>query len=200
MNEALKLYFDAFRHYAHPRQERKITFYELLGISWALHLIYAFYSIFALYLGIKSFEYFSESKDFTHLAFRSFNLQFQKFSLLTTLFSVIFYPFLFQFGYRFWKTLFKFYSQLFGHEFENQDDRSEDLLASAFSSNLFLLFPIIGNALSNLAQGFFIYKGLKKHYSFTNLQAFLVLLTPLFLIFLFVVFSASYFAFLFTLI
>ena len=200
MQEALLLYFDAFKNLSSPRMGRKITQFEVMGISWGLHLIYAFYSVFALFLGVKSYEYISGSEDFTHLVFSTFNIQLQKISLLSTLFSVILYPFLFYFGYRFWRSLFKFYTQLFDRQDSEFEDKTDDILASAFSCNLFLVLPIIGNILSHLAHGFFLYRGMVAKYNFSSLQAILVLLTPVFFVFLAAVFAASYFLFLLTLI
>ncbi|MFA6238229.1 MAG: hypothetical protein WC635_12925 [Bacteriovorax sp.] len=199
MTESLQLYFEAFKDFAKNRGERRITYMEVMGISWALHIVYAFYSIFALYLGVKSYDYFSSSKDFSHLVLESFSFKLQKASMLSILFGVIFYPFIFQFAYKFWQALFKFYINLFECNDEVIEEKADEILSSAFSGNLFLMFPIIGNVLSNIAFYFFLYQGLKRKYNFTSLQASLVLITPLFLMFLIAVFSASYFLFLFTL-
>ena len=201
MIESLQLYFDTFRNYKEPdnRDSRKLSYFELMGISWCLHMLYAFYSIFALFLGVKSYTYFSSSKNFTHLVLESFSFKFQKITLLTTLFAVVFYPLIFQFAYKFWKGAFKFYANLFDYEDEHLSEKADEILNKAFSSNLFLILPIIGNVLSNIALAFFLFQELKKKYEFTSLQASLVLITPLFLLFLFAIFSASYFLFLFTL-
>lgn len=199
MITALENYFEAFKNSAKEEDGKKLGYFELMGVSWALHMLYAFYSVFALYLGVRTYDYFSQSKDFTHLILESFNFKFQKISLLTTLFSVILYPFIFQFAYRFWKGVFKFYANIFDYEDEQFNEKSEDILRSAFSANLFLIFPIIGNVLSNIALAFFIFSGLKRKYEFTSLQAGLVLITPLFIVFLISVFTASYFTFLFSL-
>lgn len=199
MIESMQLYFEAFKHFSHDRSERKISYFELLGLSWSMHMLYTFYSIFALYLGVKSYDYFSTSQNFTHLVLESFSFKMQKFSLFSSLFGVILYPLIFQFAYKFWKGLFKFYARLFDNKTENGEEISDEILSSAFSSNLFLLLPVIGNLLSNIAWTFFLFQGLKRKYEFTSLQATLVLITPLFLIFLAAIFSASYFIFLFTL-
>ena len=199
MTESIRLYFRAFLNSPAEEGEARLSFFELLGISWALHLIYAFYSVLALYLGVVSYEYFSNSRDFSHLVYDALSFQFQKISLLSSLFGAILYPFIFHFGYKFWKAIFKFYAQLFDSEIDNIEEKSEDILSIAFSSNLFLILPIVGNVLSNLAHGFFIFRGLRQKYEFTSLQAFLVLMTPLFCLFLVAVFSASYFLFLLTL-
>ncbi len=200
MNETLSLYFNTFKHfYENSNQERKLSYLELLGVSWALHMIYAFYSVFALYIGVKSYSYVSGSKDFTHMILDTFSFKFQKLTLLTTLFAVIFYPFLFQFAYKFWKGCFKFYANIFDYEDEFLEDKADEILTKAFSANLFLVLPIVGNLLSNIALYYFLFQGLKRKYDFTSLQASLVLITPLFIMFLFAVFSASYFVFLLTL-
>lgn len=199
MIESLHLYFNAFKNYAHQNDERKLSYLELMGISWSFHILYAFYSVFALYLGVKSYTYFSSSKNFAHLALESFSFKFQKISLLTTLFGVIFYPFLFQFAYKFWKGTFKFYANIFDYEDEHLEEKADEILNTAFSANLFLILPIIGNVLSNIALAFLLFQGLKRKYEFTSLQATLVLITPFFLFFLFSIFSASYFLFLITL-
>jgi hypothetical protein len=199
--ESFALYFEAFKHF--PKNEDgehgQLSYIELMGISWALHMVYVFYSIFALYIGVKSYEYMSQSKDFAHMILNSFNFTYQKFGLLTTLFAVVFYPFIFQFAYKFWKGCFKFYANVFEYEDEHFDEKADSILSSAFASNLFLVLPIIGNFLSNIALCYYLFSGLKKKYEFTSLQASLVLMTPLFICFLFAVFSASYFVFLFTL-
>lgn len=199
MIESLHLYFNAFKNFPSENDERKLSYPELLGISWCLHMIYALYTLVGLYLGVRSYEYFSHSKDFTHLTLQAFSFKFQKISLLTTLFTVVVYPFLFQFAYKFWKGIFRFYANIFDYKDEQFEEKADEILSTAFSANLFLLMPIIGNILSNIAQAFFLFRGLKKKYEFTSLQASLVLISPLFLLFLFSAFSASYFIFLFTL-
>lgn len=199
MLETFSLYFNSFRHFPAENGERKISFMELLGISWALHLLYAFYSVFALYLGVKSYDYLSSSKDFSHMVFQSMTFTFQKVSLLTTLFGVVFYPFIFQFAYKFWKGSFKFYANIFDYEDELFEEKSDDILSTAFASNLLLILPIAGNVLSNIAIVYFIFTGLKRKFEFTSLQATLVVITPLFILFLLAIFSASYFVFLLTL-
>ena len=200
MIESLQLYFDAFKNPAGRAGERKISYLELMGISWSLHLLYSFYSVFSLFLGVKSYNYFSHSKDLPSPFMQLLNFKFHQVSLFTTLFAVVFYPFLFQFGYKFWNALFNFYGNLFEVKDDSMNEKNDEILSSAFSSNIFLVLPIVGNILSNIALFFLIFKGLKRKYEFTSLQASLVLLTPLFLLFLFLAFTASYLFFIVTMI
>ena len=74
MAESLLLYFKTLvRPGDQEPSERNISYIEVLGISWALHFIYTFYSILALFIGVRSYEYFAGSKDFTHLMLNSFS-------------------------------------------------------------------------------------------------------------------------------
>lgn len=199
MIESVQLYFNLFRSHSNQNDEKKISYVELLGISWSLHILYALYSVITLYLSIKSYLYFSSSTDFGHLMTESFSSKLQKISLLTTLFTVIFYPFVFQFAYKFWKGIFKFYLSILDPEKDYPEELADEILSKAFSANLFLMFPIVGNFLSNITMFYFLFQGARDKYGFTSLQATLVLITPVFLLFLFSVFTASYFLFLFTL-
>ncbi len=202
MIHSLTLYFQTFlRPTQRSVEGERISYFEVMGISWSLHMIYAFYSIFALYLGIRSYEYLSNSADFSHLLFESINVTFQKISLMMTLFEVIFYPFIFQFGFKFWAYVLRFYAQIFEYDGERSlDIEIEELLNSIFTANIFLIIPIFGNVLSILTMGYYLFSGLRAKLGFTRVQAFLVLLTPLFLMFLTTILVASYFTFLISLI
>ncbi len=201
MIESLTLYFQTFlRPTQRSEDAERIGYFEVMGISWSLHIIYAFYSIFALYLGVISYEYISHSQNFTHLLTESVSVSFQKISLMMTLFGVIFYPFVFQLGFKFWATILRFYAQIFDYSGERAlDTEIEELLNSIFSANLFLIIPIFGNILSLITMGHYLFIGLKAKLGFTSTQAFLVLITPLFLTFLFTILVASYFTLLISL-
>jgi hypothetical protein len=202
-----KTFSTFFTTLVHPtwksREAERSSFVEVLGFSWSFHLLYAIYSIGAIYLGLMSYEYLSNSENFAHMLFQSFNVKFQKFSLYTTLFQVIFYPFIYQFLHKFWTFLIKFYAGVFDFELDNEhseDELIEDVVTTSFTANFFLIIPILGGLVSTLAQIFYLFTGLKAKLSFTNTQAFLVLLTPLFIMFLLMILIASYFIFLISLI
>lgn len=202
MIESLTLFFNTFKHHSEDQDEPLIGRFELLGISWALHLLYAFYSVFAIYLGVKSYEYFSQSTDFSHLIFDSFHFEFQKIGLVSTLFSAAFYPLVFQFSYKFWKGCFRFYANIFDYDCDDEslfNEKGDEVLSSAYTANFLLILPVVGSVLSQIAFAYFLFRGLKRKYDFSLLQASLVLITPLFILFLFAVLTASYFVFLLSL-
>ncbi|MBC7539688.1 MAG: hypothetical protein H7281_12770 [Bacteriovorax sp.] len=201
MIETFSLYFQTFLHPTHKLEDgERIGYLEIMGISWSLHLIYAFYSIFAMYLGLVSYEYVSHSQSFTHLISDSVSVTFQKISLMMTLFEVIFYPFLFQLGFKFWAYILRFYAQIFEYTGERSlDVEIEELLNSIFAANIFLIIPVFGNVLSLITMAFYLFVGLKAKLNFTGTQAFLVLITPLFLMFILTILIASYFTLLISL-
>jgi hypothetical protein len=201
MIETFSLYFQTFLNPTQKSEDsERIGYLEMMGISWSLHIIYAFYSVFALYLGLKSYEYISNSQSFTHLLSGSVSVTFQKVSLLMTLFEVIFYPFIFQLGFKFWDFILRFYAQIFDYQGERSlDVEIEELLNSIFTANLFLIIPIFGNVLSLITMAAYLFIGLRSKLSFTGTQAFLVLITPIFLMFIFTILVASYFTLLISL-
>ena len=201
MIHSLTLFFQTFMHPTKRSVDgERITYFEVMGISWSLHLVYAFYSIFALYLGVVSYEYLSNSQDYTHLLFESFSVTAQKFTLMTTLVQVIFYPFIFQFAFKFWSYLLRFFAQIFEYDGDRElDVEIEELLNSIFTANIFLIIPIFGSAMSTLAQIYYMFIGLRSKLQFTRVQAILVLMTPLFLMFLITILIASYFTLLISL-
>ena len=201
MIHSLTLYFQTFLRPTKPSVDgEKISYFEVMGISWALHIIYAFYSVFALYLGVISYEYLSNSQNFTHLLFESVHVTGQKFGLMMTLLQVIFYPLLFQFTFKLWAYLLRFFGQIFEYGGERElDVEIEELLNSIFTANIFLIIPIFGSVVSTMTQVYYLFIGLRAKLGFTRAQAFLVLLTPLFLAFLMMILVASYFTFLISL-
>ena len=201
MIHSLSLFFYTFLAPSKRSVEgESLSYFEVMGISWALHILYAFYSIFALYLGIMSYEYLSNSQTYTHLLFESFSLTTQKISLMMTLGQVIFYPLLFQFTFKFWAYLLNFFAQIFVYEGERElEIEIEELLNSVYTTNIFLIIPIFGSVLSTFAQAYYMFVGVRAKLGFTKVQAVLVLMTPLFLMFLIAILIASYFTLLFSL-
>ncbi len=179
--------------------ETRLSYFEMMGLCWLFHLIYAFYSILAVFIGVKTYQYAAETDNISKMIYSNFNLSLQKFSIILGLSEAIIYPLVFIFSYKFWMFLLNFYAQIFNMESET-DDQAVDILNAIYSSNVFLVLPVGGKVLSFFAQGFYLYRGLMKKMGFSNLQAFLVLLTPLFLSFLFFVLIVSYFFFIISLI
>lgn len=201
MIETLSLYFHTFLKPTQKFEDgERIGYIEVMGISWSLHIIYAFYSVFALYLGVLTYEHATSTQSFTHLISESVSVTFQKFTLMMTLFEVIFYPFIFQFAFKFWAYILRFYAQIFEYKGERPlDTEIEELLNSIYTANIFLIIPIFGNILSILTQTYYLFIGLRAKLNFSATQAFLVLITPLFLMFLVTILVASYFTLLISL-
>jgi hypothetical protein len=179
--------------------DEEIDYFQLMGISWALHFIYAFYSVMAVLIGVKTYEMATANQTISQMVYGQFNLTLQKFALISGISEAIFYPIVFHFSYKFWIYLLNFYAEIFNTE-DRSEKNSEAVLNAIYASNIFLIFPIFGKLLSFLAQFFYLYRGLLKKLHFNNMQAILVLLTPVFLIFLFAILVVSYFVFLISLI
>lgn len=202
MLRSFKIYLATFLHPIEgAHSEEKMTSIEVLGISWSMHLLSAFYSIFAIYLGTVGYEFLSSSENYAHLVFNTFDLSFEKLNILWIIASAIFYPLLFWFGYRIWIFFLKFYALIFEYtppEGVDTEDVAEDILNTTLSANLLLAIPIFGSFLSFIAKAYYLFVNLRKKFFFTKMQSFLVLITPFFLLFLIVLLMALYVSFLFS--
>jgi hypothetical protein len=111
----------------------------------------------------------------------------------------ILYPVTFHFTYKFWIYIINFYSQIF----DLRDDSNEltpEIVNAMYTANIFLILPIGGALLSTFAQVYFLFRGVSTKLNFSKTQAFLVLLTPLFILFIVSILIVSYFVFLLSLI
>jgi hypothetical protein len=196
MFESLTLYFKTLiQPWDVSEQTRKISYIEVLGISWALRFIYTFYSVFAVFLGVKSYEYFSTSEDFTHIVMNSVSFSFQKISLFVQLAMVVLYPVLFHLTYKFWVYLLNFFAQVFDQK-NDSEAKVIEIVNAMYTSNVFLILPIAGAVLSFLAQTLILYRGVTTRLNFSKTQAVLVLMTPFFILFILAILIVSYFIFL----
>lgn len=176
--------------------EKRISYFELMGVSWSLHILYALYSVISIYLGLLTYEYVSQSQNFTHIVLNNFSSSLQKFNIFNLLFQVILYPFIFQFGYKFLAYVLKFFGDIFNiKKDENFDDSVDELLSSVFSANILLAFPVIGSLLSLIVQAYYLFIGARAKLGFSKMQALLVLMTPLFLTFLMTMLVVAYITF-----
>jgi len=133
------------------------------------------------------------------LVLNSFNFTFQKINIFIQLAVVILYPLTFHLTYKIWVFLLKFYAEIFDSK-EDPTKNTYEILNAMFTSNIFLILPIAGGVFSFFAQVYILYTGIIKKLKFTKTQAFLVLLTPIFIIFILGILVVSYLVFLFSLI
>lgn len=197
MMNTLSLYLYSFLNPMKKiESQKRIGYFELMGISWMMHIVYALYSVMAIYLGLMTYEYVTQSENFTHLMLSSFSTSLQKYNIFNLLFQVILYPFIFQFGYKFWAYLLKFFADIFNIKKEDDyDDRVEELLSSVYSANILLAFPVFGSILSVLVQGYYLFIGSIAKLGFSKLQALLVVMAPLFLTFIMTMLVVAYITF-----
>jgi hypothetical protein len=167
-----------------------------MGLSWLFHLIQVFYLVFSVYIGVQAIILAEDNNIITRAIYNNFQLSLQKMNLILAVSEAILYPMVFYFSYKFWKVLIGFYTQIFGVTIE--DSVYEEVINPIYAANVFLVIPIGGKLISFLAQAYYLFKGLKEKCSFTSLQAFLVLLTPIFIAFILFVLVISYFIMLFS--
>ncbi len=197
MINAFSQYVDTFMHpIAERTDETRVSFYELLGISWIMQMIYGFYSLMAIYIGSRAYQYVNSEISLEDMFAQDLSFTFQKYNIFSILFQLIIYPFLFQFGFKFWSYFLNFFGELYGaNQTETYKQKVDDLVTSIFSTNLLLVLPVIGNFLSMLVSAYYLFIGATKKLGFSKLQALILLITPIILISLMTTLVIAYYTF-----
>lgn len=158
----------------------KLSFVEAMSVSWLLKMVYSFYSIVSIHLGLISYKLMSEDSSFADLLFNDFPMKAQKALLFTTLLSAIFYPLVLWIYTKFWSVIIKFFSMLFDIK-GDVESMTDEVVNHSLVSNMFLLIPVFGEAAKNFCSFIYIFAGLKKNFGMNSLQSIVVLSAPLFL-------------------
>lgn len=174
-------------------------YFQMLYLSWIFYIVYAAYSLLVLYLGIKAYSGQSDVNDFVNFAFDRVSFQWQKIGLVTLLVNVIFFPIYFYVYLKVWRGLLNFFVKIFGRTDVNEN-QIEQVILSSQSSHLFYIIPIFGQGIKHFTSIYYLYLGMRRNMQFSNLQSFLVLVTPLFLVLIFTFFLLAYWIFVFYLI
>lgn len=165
---------------ANGEKFQKITSYEAIGISWIFILLRAFFRIALLnsmILIILKFanENFSFISQFT----QGGGLSSYYFLILSTILDVIFFPLITVLVIEFWEFVIRFFASLKGIK-ENKNQLAEEIMTVSLSSYVLGIIPIIGDIAQSFASMFLVYVGIRNRLDATRLEAFLIIISPLF--------------------
>lgn len=169
----------------------KLSFMEAMTISWAMRMVYAFYAILSINLGVAASNAMNDSESFGNLFFKNFPMKTQQMILLTTLMAAVFYPLTMWIYTKFWGVIIKFFANLFNIK-GNVDEMSEEVVNHSLVSNFFFLIPVFGEVAKHFSSLIYIFAGLRKNLGMTALQASVVIFSPVFLVVVFFMIMALY--------
>ena len=164
----------------------ELNFQVGILISWLFYIVQVAYTLVGIKLGLVFFEKVKEETTWDTLleitSLSSFTDN--RILIFSALLSTVFFPLLAWFYVKFWIIIVSFMDSLFvtrenRHHFEKV---YESVVVSTLPSHTFLLIPILGPALKEIGFLFLLYSGLRANLNYNFSQAFVVLLTPIFLL------------------
>ena len=177
-----------FRNHRDLRQRRSccpegealtthLPFEKVLAISWLFAVWEGFYALVSLNLGQIFFDYSGMAQEWSVLLPYDIALYKHRTVVIGVLLKVAFFPMVFWFVTKLWKTLISFFAELFQVEGDIQRS-SNEIVQQAMTSHVMLTIPIFGKMLYYLAVLVHLFAGLKENMRLSTSQAIVVLLSP----------------------
>lgn len=203
MQKSLVLYWQQFLDPSFRDNElfdKEVPVGDFVAINWLLMMIKTAYVLVLTYLGAIAPKFLTSLGNVSApTVMEVMNVNIKRVSVFISLLEVVFFPIAFYFLYKLWVAMVSFFAEVF--EYDNDDIKKACRLVvkRSYAVNFLFLIPIVGGGLSVLAQGLFLYLGMKGRLGFTNLQAILVLMVPLVILGCLAIFLLSYIFFIFSL-
>lgn len=163
-------------------------FVSFVTVSWFFNILYAAYSLAFIHLGLALSSNLSEMGYLPGLAVSS--LFQKKITLIVLLFEVVLFPLSAWVYIKFWKIVITFFKNIFDKEIE--EETIDEVLTNSLVGNFFLIIPVIGKMIKQVASVFYIFLGLKHNIRFSAMQSLIVIVSPLILVALFLLFLVFY--------
>lgn len=170
------------------KERLKLDFVGFTSVSWIFIILYSMYSLIFIHIGLSFTELLQENGYFPGLSISS---SFQrKLSLFVILFDVVFFPLSAWVYVKFWRIIVTFFASVFDRKIE--PEALDDVVNNALVGNFFLVIPVFGKFMKQLAGIFYIFTGLKYNLRFTMFQSLIIIFSPLLLVGVFILFIIMY--------
>ncbi|EQC51397.1 hypothetical protein M901_2458 [Bacteriovorax sp. DB6_IX] len=174
-----------------PVTEKKglvLDFATFAFISWVFVFIFSIYSLSFFHLS-EIIKPVIEEEGFLSGLLSSNDFQ-KKLFLFSLLFEVVFFPLAAWVYVKFWRVIISFFASLFDKQVEAEG--LDEVVNTSLVGNFFLVIPILGKLFKSISQIFYIFLGLKHNLKFTTIQSFIVVISPLIFVGMFIIFMAMY--------
>lgn len=161
-----------------------LQFTEVLSITWLMACIKAIYGMMALLLGLTGAQYLSSSGQ---IAIMGNELSRYHWTIFFLILNVVLFPFVIWIYTRFWIAIVTFFGNIFNKTYQLEAAATETV-HHALVSYTFYLIPIFGPLIQTISFVIYLYAGLKNNIQLSAFQSIIVILTPLFLLFVLCIF------------
>ena len=158
-----------------------VKFWEAISISWIWYLLHVSFVLFALYVSSLVYEQMEGHDILTEILLETWQSATARAAVIGVLVSALIFPiseFLF---YKIMTKLIRFFADLFQND--ASDEQIDQVVSCALCANAFYVIPFFGRMLSYFALEFYLFAGLKNNLRMSNLQSFIVVISPILLIF-----------------
>jgi hypothetical protein len=159
---------------------QRLSVYESLGTSWIFVVINGIFRICILnFVLVFIFGLLNDSElplgDFMDLS----EIPTYSFLVLSAVLDVIFYPLFGIFMIQYWEVVIKFFAKLLKTP-GDITQKSQDIMAVAFSAQILKVVPIVGSGFSSLANLVLMYAGLRTQIKASPVLSVVIILAPVF--------------------
>ena len=156
-----------------------VNFFEALSVSWVMAVFKAAYALLAVAWGVHLFHlYYDAPFDISNLLDAN-----QKIIIFSILLKVVLFPLHLWIYYKVWLYSIKFFASIADLK-EYSEEVGSQVISNALTAHTFLLIPVFGDAIFHGAFMIYLYAGLRRNLGLSIVQSLVVLIIPLFLIFL----------------
>lgn len=159
---------------------RGINIYEGIAISWLFYIVYSFYSLITLIIGLHAHNDFGN--DLVRLL--DLNLVQHSYTMVKTGIAIALFPLTSWIWVRLWGIIITSFARIFRIEDHSIDTISDEITRNALASNCLLIIPVFGGFASHVGSLIMIYAGLRRNLDMPVGQSIIVLLVPLIVILL----------------
>ena len=99
---------------------------------------------------------------------------------------------------KFWGLLLRFFIRLYELPVKDEERAVDEVVAGSLTSHMFLVVPIFGEIAKHISSMVFLFAGLRSNLGMSVLQALMVVISPLFIIFFAILVLGLYIALVFT--
>ncbi len=163
-----------------------LTLAESLGISWIFSVLRGLFKIIIMNFFLQSFiRMQSERFPFLEELFATSGVSTYYFLMFSAALDIIFFPIGAIIITEFWSWVIRKYAGWLNPDLP-KEDIADQITTHALSSNVFMIIPFIGDLIQTAIYYFLLYAGIRSNLGASRSLAWVILLTPTLLFFMFI--------------
>lgn len=180
-------YFDALMHpvdYYQSIVQREaagelLSIHEAILMSWPFVIMNSLFRLvfIMLILGQVQSELVNLG-EFAQLFYQAKHYTWLTTILVTSITTILFFPFYKYFTVEFWRYIVRLYTRLMGDERKDLSERIQALLTVPMTTSVLLMIPVLGEFARSLFSVGYFYQGLRKALHFSRTLSVIIIATP----------------------